>query len=133
MSEKQDKMDILMKNLVYILVMSFVISSCSEKSEPPCGAPNPEVQLAWLQEDIADFEDATIEADYFVYQADYQGNTVFIQATCCQACNTTPPVVMNCEGVSLGFLGDGIDVEDISNKELIWRSSNNVCGEYLLL
>ena len=120
-----------MKKLIYAFVfLGLLTFSCSDDSDPirACNVDNV-LDLPWLEELIAETEEFEIGRDYsFITMGTYQSQTVFVLQNCCPNCNSTFPV-FDCSGNPLGSIGpEGVPFEEIANREVIWKSSNNSCN-----
>ena len=111
--------------------------SCQEKAEEPtieaCGVQNPVKELAWLAEITSSSELAIY---FYITQAEYTGETIFIMRNCCPHCNTVI-TAYNCEGTLLGVVGQNseidaslilIDTSSILNERTIWKPVNSSCS-----
>ncbi|MDB5261344.1 MAG: hypothetical protein JWQ14_625, partial [Adhaeribacter sp.] len=85
------------KIFLFSLVVSLMAFSC-EKEESylasnTCKVNNPTAELAWLKAEINRREqNPTYVAKYFyIQQAEYKQQTVFIYNNCCPVCGTTTP------------------------------------------
>lgn len=130
-----------MKNTLWLIFFfSSAVISC-ENSDPgeeypphsTCTTSDPVEDLAWLREAIAAKEQQP-ENEFtqygYIAQADYQGETVFIQGNCCPTCNSIISVV-NCEDELIGFLGSGegnIDFDILERAVIIWQPEDGVCS-----
>ena len=130
-----------MKSIVwFILPLSLATVACEKRDldleeaidRSACSVDNPVADLAWLKETIAHNEqmDKNENTQYeYIAQADYEGETVFIQGNCCPLCNSVSAVV-DCAGELLGFLGGGegdIDFSILENAIIIWKPEGGVC------
>jgi hypothetical protein len=119
--------------LLFVIILLSGISCRDAALEGPeenlCGVSDPLTELDWLREEIKQVRNQTQTImDIFVYSARYQGSTVFFTDICCPICNFSPPEVRNCQGDSLGRLGDGIPADKVVSRSLIWESQNGVCS-----
>ncbi|WP_111669851.1 hypothetical protein [Algoriphagus litoralis] len=119
------------KVLLLFLIISSLISSCSEEDLDPvqaCNTNNALVELPWLAELIEAQEQSEIGKKYsYISKGIYQGETIFSLQNCCPFCNSIY-LVINCEGETLGYLGSGgIEPSSITDWEVIWKSSENTC------
>lgn len=120
-----------MKNYIYIFALLICFSfSCSEDSDPiqTCNVDNV-LNQPWLQELIAETEQFEIGREYtFISMGTYNSQTVFMLKNCCPFCNSVVPVY-DCSGNTLGTIGsEGISADEITDSEVIWKSSNNSCN-----
>ncbi len=120
-----------MKNLIYLFVFLGLVTSCSDDPDPSCNVENVVTDLPWLADLLAEEENHFIGQTYSIlYTGAYKSKTVFVIGNCCPNCSMAPPAVYDCTGRVLGYMGtDGIEWEDLKDSRIIWRSSNNQCGE----
>ena len=125
-----------MKSYIYLLAfLGLLAFSCSDDQDPSCDVESA-IDMTWLAELIEEEEKHLIGQDYsFLYTGIYKQSAmksqrrVFIFGNCCPGCLMTPPAVYDCSGEVLGKLGtDGIEWEEITDSEVIWKSSNNSCS-----
>src|ERR1700704_6192502 len=96
----------------YALLFSIIIFlfACDEPvscSENTCSVTDPLEELEWLRTEINALAlpvNAPLKAYFYATMAKYNGNTVFMIKNCCPFCNTTPPIIKNCNGKVLGYL-----------------------------
>ncbi|GAA0881336.1 hypothetical protein GCM10009119_43060 [Algoriphagus jejuensis] len=116
-----------MKNFGYLIVLlTLVTFSCSDDSDPiqACNVDNV-LDLPWLQEKIEMYQ----VGDHTITMGTYDSQTVFVATTCCALCNMTAPPVFDCSGNLIGKIGyDGIMLEEIADKEIVWKSEDKSCG-----
>mgnify|MGYP005748228407 CR=1 FL=1 len=119
-----------MRNFLSILFLSLIFFSC-EKAEGPvsCGVENPSQNLPWLAERIENIEASSFPEYFYIVEARYNGETVFLFENCCPFCNSVVPVY-NCNGDLLGYLSEqnGIDPSKISFVQIAWKPSNSSCN-----
>jgi len=125
-----------MKNLFYtFMFLGMVTFSCSDEENPnlpepfqACGVDNV-FELPWIAAGIEDLEKSDIGKKYSsLHSAQYGSQTVFYFGSCCPYCSMVPPSLYDCGGNKLGKFGtEGIDWEEITNFEVIWKSSENEC------
>ena len=124
-----------MRALILFISIIFIAIGCHEiafENEGPaksfCGVTNPINNLDWLREEVEAISSQSYAAmDVFVISAVYQGQVVFFIDICCPVCNVAPPEIRNCQGQSLGRLGDSIAAMDVVSRSILWRTDNNVC------
>jgi hypothetical protein len=95
-----------------------------------CNVSNPIEDLTWLKDKITELEQTSSyeSGEIYISQANYNGNTVFIMGNCCAVCNTIVPIY-NCEGESIGYIGDDTFDSTILEKDvIIWKPENFVCN-----
>lgn len=116
----------------WILVFySFLIFSCSDRDDNlNCDTNDPIKDLAWLKAEIEQRETNSFlyEEYFYISQAYYNSQNVFLYLNCCPFCNTSIPVY-DCEGNSLGFIGDDILSIDITNSFIIYEPSDFACKQ----
>ena len=121
-----------MNKLIYLFAfLGLLAFSCSDDTDPvkACNVDNV-LDMPWMQELIAETEEFEIGRDYaYITMGTYDSQTVFVPQNCCPNCNMSPPLVYDCSGEVLGQLRtDGIEWEEITDSEVIWKSSNNSCN-----
>ncbi|MDX5339730.1 MAG: hypothetical protein LPK25_11925 [Cyclobacteriaceae bacterium] len=119
-----------MKNLLPFLFLSLVIFSCKESEGPEsCGVENPAQNLPWLAERIEEIEASSFSEYFYVTEARYKGNTVFLMENCCPFCSSVV-TVFNCSGENIGYLSEqnGIDPAEITQVRIAWKPSNSSCN-----
>jgi len=121
------------KRLSYLIMLIFLAGfSCQEEAEEPtseaCGVQNPIKELTWLAERTASYEPSELGSYFYITQAEYIGEPIFIMRNCCPYCNTVI-TAYNCEGTLLGVVGQGseIDASLILNEKTIWKPANSPC------
>ena len=115
------------KNTIFLFSLLFLILGCKNDDDfnNTCNVLNPIEDLSWLKERAQELEPQS--GEFYISQAEYKGNTIFIFGNCCAACNTIVPVY-NCEGTKLGNIGDSNFSTDILNNDvIIWKPTNFVC------
>lgn len=120
-----------MKNYFYLFAFLGMLNfSCSDDNDPvkACNVDNV-LELPWLQELIAETEEFEIGRDYaYITMGTYDSQTVFVSQNCCPLCNSIV-VVYDCSGNTIGKIGyEGISADEITDREVIWKSSNNSCN-----
>lgn len=123
-----------MKKLSYLIVSIFFVAfSCQEKSEEPtfevCGVKDPVKELAWLAERTAQYEPTELGSYFYITQAEYNKESIFIMRNCCPYCNTAI-TAYNCEGTFLGVVGpeSEIDGSQLLNERVIWKPVKSSCS-----
>ena len=122
------------QGIIVMVLFSFLVS-CEEDNRTPsntCSVNDPIMELFWLTNRVEEFEQSTSEASKYFYisQASYLGNTVFVLENCCPFCNTVISV-FDCEGELLGILGtrdEDIDPDSLDNKKVIWHPEDSPCS-----
>jgi len=106
------------------------ISSCVSNELPQannCDVANPIEDLPWLKAEIADRNDSEMERKYwYITQASYKVETVFIVKNCCPMCSMLPPPVYSCDGELL-FRATDEEYNRISHERIIWKSAEYEC------
>ena len=122
------------KILLQTILLLFLISSCNntdnDDKNNTCNVSNPIEDLTWLKDKITELEQTSSyeSGEIYISQANYNGNTVFIMGNCCAVCNTIVPIY-NCEGESIGYIGDDTFDSTILEKDvIIWKPENFVCN-----
>ena len=121
------------KYRLLIIYFFFILFSCTNSDNDDitntCSVSNPIEDLDWLKLKIEELKqtNSTIIEYFYVSQNLYNDKTVFIFPNCCPQCSTIIPVY-NCEGNTLGFVGDGnIDTNILNNDIIIWKPENFAC------
>lgn len=117
-----------------ILLFGFLyLISCSNDDNLPviyaCDVTNPIEDLQWLKGLVEELEKTESELTQYFYieQAEYQNESIFISNNCCPICSTIAPIY-DCEGNNIGFLGDdNFNSSSISNRIVIYRFSEFGC------
>lgn len=94
-----------------------------------CNVENPIEDLEWLRGQITELKklNSDLTQYFFIEQAEYQNETIFISNNCCPFCNTIVPMY-NCSGDNIGLFGDeNFNSSTISNRAIIFRSSDFGC------
>lgn len=112
----------------------FMMTSCNNTDNDDinntCNVSNPIEDLTWLKDKITELEQTSSyeSGEIYISQANYNGNTIFIMGNCCAACNTIVPIY-NCEGESIGYIGDNTFDTNLLNKDvIIWKPENFICN-----
>jgi hypothetical protein len=107
-----------------------LIFSCEKEKLPvsTCDVKNPLQELTWLKDKIQGFDQLPVDQEKYIMitQAEYQGETVFIQTSCDPLGNSVFPV-MNCSGELLGVLGQ-IRQDSLTNLSILWIPANSACN-----
>ena len=120
-----------MKKHSVVLLVLLILFSCSDNDDKigeACGMVNPPENLTWLKNEINNRELNTSDLTKYFYisQANYNSQTVFVYDNCCPICNTFI-VVYNCAGDSIGQVHADIQREDIKNPKIIYKPQNFAC------
>jgi hypothetical protein len=94
-----------------------------------CGVSDPANELAWLKAEIRVLDqsrDKNTHRYFYVSQATYQNQTVFIFGNCCPNCNTITPI-KNCYGELLNNSIAEIN-GSITGEQILWASEDNECS-----
>lgn len=125
-----------MKSRLYFLAfLGCLAFSCSDDPDPACSGDNA-LAMPWLTDLIEVEEQHEIGQSYsYLMTGMYKSaamsvpQPIFFFMNCCPACLMAPPVIYDCGGNELGrMVSEGILWEEIQDKEVIWRSSNNCCN-----
>ena len=115
---------------LFAISLSFALVSCQNSEGPvSCGVENPVQDLPWLKEKVEELAQSDFSQYFFVEEAKYEGNTVFVFQNCCPFCNSVVSVY-SCEGVLLGYLSDqnSIKPSKLSFVRIAWKSANSTCN-----
>jgi hypothetical protein len=126
-----------MKQIIWLCFLSLGLFAFSCEKEycecddpwPVCYTTNPIEELPWLKQVVTELEDSGELAVYFyVVEATYQGQTVFIVENCCPQCGTTIPLY-NCQGeIICNNLPDCPEFGDkLSNRKVIYKHPEAPC------
>ena len=122
------------KTLLTSAFLLFIMTSCNysdnDDKNNTCNVSNPIEDLTWLKDKITELEQTSSyeSGEIYISQANYNGNTVFIMGNCCAVCNTIVPIY-NCEGESIGYIGDDTFDSTILEKDvIIWKPEYFVCN-----
>lgn len=126
-----------MRKSILTMVCTALLLACSDKDGEQ-GAAQLQSQLKTYCENM-DSLYARLQADMGIGETDdwslttgvYEGQRVFMVASCCVACNSVIPIY-NCEGAHVGTLdttgtqtdGDWIQSSDITDQEKICACGN---------
>lgn len=125
------------KILLFATVIGLMAFSCEKEedqirlSSNTCSVIKPTEELAWLKAEIQRQKQSTSDvAKYFyIQQAEYKQQTVFIYNSCCPMCMTIVPVY-DCQGELLFYLSDKPEEsQNIKNAKIIWKPNNFACAE----
>jgi hypothetical protein len=119
-----------MKSRIFI-ILTILSLSCREEDESKllCSVENPVEDLAWLANQIHEWENSSSDFSHYNYvtKATYGDETIFILGNCCPNCATVWPV-FNCTGVEIGQIGSpGFDPEILDRDELVWKPEDSSC------
>ena len=121
------------KILLFATCISLMAFSC-EKEEAIvltsiCAVTNPTEELAWLKAEINSREQSTSDINkyFYIQQAEYNGQVIFIYNNCCPMCNTIIPAY-NCQGELLFYLNQDLEEsKKIKNTKVIWQPKDFAC------
>ena len=123
-----------MKKLSYLILLVFFVGfSCQQEAEEPtfeaCGVQNPVKELTWLAKITASSKPTEFGNYFYITQAEYNEETIFIMKNCCPHCNTVI-TAYNCEGTFLGIVGRNSEIDPslILNERIIWKQDNSSCS-----
>ncbi|HEY9116685.1 MAG TPA: hypothetical protein VIN11_02600 [Roseivirga sp.] len=111
-----------MKKLIALLCLLAIVWGCGDVEFSNCGEVTAE-NTVWLQEAIEERQD---DIYAWIKRADYQGNDVLVFGNCCPNCGSIFSVY-SCDGQLLGYLGNEIELEEVTNYQLFWKPSNSAC------
>ncbi len=117
-----------MKIAFLLLVFALFVACSNDQDDAPCATTDPTNDLEWLKEAVATMEADTSELAkyFFIEQATYNGEVVFVFSNCCPNCNTVVNV-FNCQGELLGQLYDEVPYEQIRNPTVIYKRADSPC------
>lgn len=110
-------------------ILLALVSACGShdfSQANTCNVTNPIEDLSWLKAVIADLNNSELGRKYwYITQATYKLETVFIVGNCCPNCLTVSPVYA-CNGELLFHASDE-QFKDIKGASLIWTSNEYTC------
>jgi hypothetical protein len=115
--------------IIFLFTLFIGAISCSnDLDDTTCRTKDPKNDLQWLKEAITAMEADTSELAkyFFIEQATYKGETVFVFSNCCPTCNTVVNV-FDCKGKLLGTLYGEIPVEMIRDTTLLFKRYDSPC------
>ncbi|MGB5435061.1 MAG: hypothetical protein WBM98_04145 [Maribacter sp.] len=117
-----------MKTKMFVLWAVIIIISCSDNDDSVCGVINPTEDLSWLKNEIEDREATPSDFSKYFYiaQATYKFQTVFVFEDCCPYCNTAI-FVFDCKGNRIGQINNGIQRKDVKNTKVIYKPKDFKC------
>jgi len=134
------KYDLLPAIITFLFACDEPVSNC----ENTCSVIDPIEELEWLRTEINGIgltSNDSITIYFYATMANYNGNTVFMIKNCCPFCNTTPPIIKNCNGEILGYLSEtegsfsqnGASIKSVNpNKlqcdQIIWKPDGFACN-----
>lgn len=120
------KYDKVMKK--YILLLLLI--SCTEEItlENSCNVGNPVSDLSWISTQIQELEQNSNTTSQYFYltQAMFNNETVFVFGNCCPLCNSIS-IVQSCSGQRIGVLGMDIDMNELNKAKIIWKHPDSTC------
>jgi len=119
-----------MNRAVEIFFLLLLLTSCKEVkiTSNSCNVMNPVSDLDWISTQILELEqnsDTTFQY-FYLTQATYDNETVFVFGNCCPFCNTIS-FVQSCNGQRIGVLGTDIDINELNEAEVIWKHPDSTC------
>ena len=112
-----------------ILMLSFACKDDDDKYATTCGTNDPINDLAWLKAEIENREATKASGTYpyfYIQQASYLGQTVFIYNGCCPMCSYYVPV-LNCSGQEI-FQLNADNSKSLRNVKLLWAPEGFQCS-----
>lgn len=110
-----------------ILVLSFACKD-DDNTTTTCGTNDPVNDLGWLKAEI-ELRESNKESGayqyFYIQQATYLGQTVFIYNGCCPMCGFYVPV-LNCSGQEI-FQLDAENSKSLRNVRLLWAPEEFQC------
>lgn len=108
----------------------FSCSDTNDKLNDICGTTDPKEELEWLKGEITTRKrDVSENAKYYyITQADFEGQVVFLYSHCDPKANSAIPV-HNCEGELLGAIGKEFNLDQFVNTEIIFKPIDFACEE----
>jgi len=127
------------KLFLFATVISLMAFSCEKEDEVhllsssanTCTVNNPLEELTWLKAEVQRRQQnpSDVEKYFYIQQAEYNGQTVFIYNNCCPMCGTIVPVY-NCQGERILNLSDKPEEgKNLKNVRVLWKPSNYACVE----
>ena len=111
-------------------ILLVFVSSCVSNEFPHannCDVTDPTEDLPWLKAEIADLNGSEMGRKYwYITQASYKGETVFIVNSCCPHCGMLPPPVYACNGELL-FRATDEEYDHVGHERIIWKSADYAC------
>lgn len=96
-----------------------------------CNVNNPKTELTWLKAEVQRRQQnhTDVEKYFYIQQATYNGQTVFMYNNCCPMCSTIVPVY-NCQGELLFHLGQNPEEDKkIKDIKILWKPGNFACAQ----
>ncbi len=118
-------------SLILIAWCALLLLTCKEDDSPKpkntCSVEDPVHDLPWLAAEVEEMQNSSLAEYWYITQAQYGAETVFIYGNCCPFCNTMTPV-FNCSGEQLGTVGDGtFEMDNFKNEAVIWAPDDSHC------
>lgn len=123
---------ITVKKIIILIFLTLGNISCEKDDNGlnnTCNVSNPIEELDWLKQKVEELEetDSDILQYFYITQTEFKTKTIFIFPNCCPFCNTIIQV-FNCEGETIGYIGDGnFDSTILENDKIIWKPENFSC------
>jgi hypothetical protein len=119
-----------MNRVVKISILLLLLISCKEENiiSNYCNIINPISDLNWISVRIQELEQNsyTTSQYYYLTQAIFKNETIFVFGNCCPFCNSVS-VVQSCTGQIIGVLGMDIDMNELNEAEVIWKHPDSTC------
>ncbi len=117
--------------LILMALCALLLFTCKEDDNPnpknACSVEDPVHDLPWLAAKVEEMQNSSLAEYWYVTQAQYGTETVFIYGNCCPFCNTMTPV-FNCSGEQLGIVGDGtFEMDSFKDEAVIWAPDDSHC------
>lgn len=106
---------------IALICLCLLFTSCNE--DEPLDLEG----LEWLQAEIADIQQSSLAEYFYVNEAEYKRDRVFIIENCCPFCSSAPAAVYSEEGEVLGRIGDSITDDDLKEVQLFWQPDDAAC------
>ncbi|MEQ9300978.1 MAG: hypothetical protein RIF33_20555 [Cyclobacteriaceae bacterium] len=107
-------------SLVTLICLCLLFTSCQE--DEPLDLEG----LEWLQAEIADIQQSSLAEYFYINEAEYKRDRVFIIENCCPFCSTVVSVYSE-EGELLGYIGDSIATDQLKDQRLFWQPEDAAC------
>ena len=120
-----------MNKVVKIYILLILLISCKEDNvtSNSCNVISPVSDLNWISTQIQELEQNlnTTSQYFYLTQATYDNETVFVFGNCCPFCNTIS-IVQSCTGQRIGVLGTDIDMNELNEAKVIWKHPDSTCA-----
>jgi hypothetical protein len=123
------------KIFLFATLIGLMAFSCEKENDcvvpaATCSVTNPVTDMAWLKAEVQRREKSgsEIEKYFYIQQAEYNGQTIFMYNNCCPMCGTVVPAY-NCQGELLFYLGQKPEEDKkIRNTKILWKPNNFTCA-----